>query len=241
MRQVPAGQGVAGRTKKLVGYSSFAVRGPHPAAKRISYLLCSREFCKGGNFFIKKFTALFTESLVELKHVYSVTVMAMFAAISVVLGYFTLVLGDYLKIGFSTIANQFVYYLFGPVAGGMFGGALDILKYIIRPTGAYFPGFTIGAMVGGVLYGCFLYKRPISLVRVLAAELTVSVICNMLLGTLWLSMLYGKGFLALLPMRVLKNLIMWPVNSMLFYTIGKTLEASGVFRLLKTAGRKALI
>ena len=96
-------------------------------------------------------------------------------------------------------------------------------------------------MVGGVLYGCFLYKRPISLVRVLAAELTVSVICNMLLGTLWLSMLYGKGFLALLPMRVLKNLIMWPVNSMLFYTIGKTLEASGVFRLLKTAGRKALI
>lgn len=190
---------------------------------------------------MKKFTALFMDSLEELKHVNTVTVMAMFAAISVVLGYFTLVLGDYLKIGFSTIANQFVYYLFGPVAGGMFGGVLDILKYIIRPTGAYFPGFTIGAMVGGVLYGCFLYKRPISLVRVLAAELTVSVICNMLLGTLWLSMLYGKGFLALLPMRVLKNLIMWPVNSMLFYTIGKTLEASGVFRLLKTAGRKALI
>ena len=187
---------------------------------------------------MKKFTALFTDSLEELKHVNTVTVMAMFAAISVVLGYFTLVLGDYLKIGFSTIANQFVYYLFGPVAGGMFGGVLDILKYIIRPTGAYFPGFTIGAMVGGVLYGCFLYKRPISLVRVLAAELTVSVICNMLLGTLWLSMLYGKGFLALLPMRVLKNLIMWPVNSMLFYTIGKTLEASGVFRLLKTVGRK---
>ena len=63
----------------------------------------------------------------------------------------------------------------------------------------------------------------------------------MLLGTLWLSVLYGKGFLALLPMRVLKNLIMWPVNSMLFYTIGKTMEASGVFRLLKTGGRKALL
>ena len=68
---------------------------------------------------MKKFTALFTDSLEELKHVNTVTVMAMFAAISVVLGYFTLVLGDYLKIGFSTIANQFVYYLFGPVAGGL--------------------------------------------------------------------------------------------------------------------------
>lgn len=189
---------------------------------------------------MQKFKDLFTDSVRELKQVSTVTVMAMFAAISIVLGYFTLVLGDYLKIGFSSIANQFVYYLFGPVAGGLFGGALDILKYIIRPTGAFFPGFTIGAMIGGVLYGCFLYKRPISFLRILAAELTVSVICNMLLGTLWLSMLYGKAFLALLPMRVLKNLIMWPVNSMLFYTIGKTLEASGVFRLLKTVGRKRI-
>ena len=187
---------------------------------------------------MKIFTALFRISMEEFKHVNTVTVMAMFAAISVVLGYFTLVLGDYLKIGFSTIANQFVYYLFGPVAGGLFGGALDILKYIIRPTGAFFPGFTISAMVGGVLYGCFLYKRPISFWRVLAAELTVSIICNMLLGTLWLSMLYGKAFMALLPMRVFKNIMMWPVNSILFYTIGKTLEASGVFRLLKTVGRK---
>ena len=187
---------------------------------------------------MKKFTALFRDSMEEFKHVNTVTVMAMFAAISVVLGYFTLVLGDYLKIGFSTIANQFVYYLFGPVAGGLFGGALDILKYIIRPTGAFFPGFTISAMVGGVLYGCFLYKRPISFWRVLAAELTVSIICNMLLGTLWLSMLYGKAFMALLPMRVFKNIMMWPVNSILFYTIGKTLEASGVFRMLNTVGRK---
>ena len=87
----------------------------------------------------------------------------------------------------------------------------------------------------------FYSTYAISFLRVLAAELTVSVICNMLLGTLWLSVLYGKGFLALLPMRVLKNLIMWPVNSMLFYTIGKTMEASGVFRLLKTGGRKALL
>ena len=187
---------------------------------------------------MKKFTALFRDSMEEFKHVNTVTVMAMFAAISVVLGYFTLVLGDYLKIGFSTIANQFVYYLFGPVAGGLFGGTLDILKYIIHPTGAFFPGFTISAMVGGVLYGCFLYKRPISFWRVLAAELTVSIICNMLLGTLWLSMLYGKAFMALLPMRVFKIIMMWPVNSILFYTIGKTLEASGVFRLLKTVGRK---
>ena len=189
---------------------------------------------------MKKLATLFTDSWQEFHQVRTVTVAAMFGALSVVLGYFTLAIGDYIKIGFSTIANQFVYYLFGPVVGGCFGGALDILKFIIKPTGAFFPGFTIGAVAGGVLYGCFFYKRPITLKRVLAAEFTVALVCNVLLGTLWLSMLYGKGFFALLPMRIFKNLITWPVNSLLFYTVGKTLEAAGVFRLFKAPdGRSA--
>lgn len=183
---------------------------------------------------MKKLATLFTDSYREFKQVRTVTTAAMFGAVSVVLGYFTIVIGDYIKIGFSSIASQFVYYLFGPAVGGCFGGALDLLKYLIKPTGAFFPGFTFGAIVAGVLYGCFFYKKPITLLRVLAAELTVSIVCNMLLGTLWLSMLYGKAFMVLLPLRVFKNLVMWPVNSILFYSIGKTLEASGIFRLLKT-------
>lgn len=187
---------------------------------------------------MKKLATLFTDSLQEFKSVRTVTACAMFAAISVVLGAYTLVIGDYIKIGFSGISNQFVHMLFGPVVGSLFAGALDILKYLVQPTGAFFPGFTLSAMLAGVLYGCFFYKKPIQVGRVLAAELTVSIICNMLLGTLWLSMLYGKGFLALLPMRVVKNLIMWPVNSFLFYTIAKTLEAAGVFRVLKGTGLK---
>ncbi|MDO4267198.1 MAG: folate family ECF transporter S component [Eubacteriales bacterium] len=186
---------------------------------------------------MKKLATLFTESWQEFRQVRTVTAAAMFGAVSVILGYFTIAVGDYIKIGFSSISNQFVYYLFGPAAGMLFGGALDVLKYLIKPTGAFFPGFTLGAMVGGLLYGFFFYKRPIGLFRVLAAEFTVSLVCNVLLGTLWLSMLYGKGFLALLPMRIFKNLVMWPVNSLLFYSIAKTLEASGVFRALKTPGR----
>ncbi len=183
---------------------------------------------------MKKLATLFTDSYHEFKHVRTITTAAMFGAVSIVLGYFTIVIGDYVKIGFSGISNQFVYYLFGPVVGGFFGGALDILKYLIKPTGPYFPGLTLVPVLAGVIYGCFFYKRPIGLVRVFAAELTVSVICNMLLTTACLSLLYGKAFMILLPMRAFKNLVMWPVNSLLFYSIGKTLEASGIFRILKT-------
>ncbi|MCI8516199.1 MAG: folate family ECF transporter S component [Hungatella sp.] len=182
---------------------------------------------------MKKLAALFQASYGELRSVRTITTMAMFGAVGVVLGSLTIQIGDFIKIGFSTIANQFVYYLFGPAAGCFFGGAMDILKYLIKPTGAFFPGWTISAMTAGVLYGCFFYKKKLSLKRVLAAELTVAVICNIFLGTLWLDMMYGKGFFALLPMRAFKNLVMWPVNSFLFYSMTWALEQSGVFRAIR--------
>ena len=157
----------------------------------------------------------------------------MLGAVSVVLGYLTLELGETLKIGFSSIANQIVYYLFGPVVGGAFGGALDILKYLVKPTGPYFPGWTFGAMLAGLIYGVFYYKKTISLGRVLVAELLVSVICNMLLGTYWLTLMYGNGFMQIFWLRVQKNLIMWPINSLIFYSIARNMEAAGIFRAMK--------
>ena len=181
-----------------------------------------QKICKGGNFFmkifVKKWSQLFSDSYRELRQVKTIAAMGMFGAISVVLGSLTIVIGDYIKIGFSSVAQQFVDYLFGPVAGGFFAGAMDILKYFIKPTGAFFPGWTISAMTAGVLYGCFFYKKPLSIPRVLIAEFTVSVVCNMLLAV-----------------RVIKNLVMWPVNSMLFYTLTWTMEHSGVFRVIRRA------
>ena len=100
---------------------------------------------------MRKLATLFTDSYNEFKYVRTITLTGMLGAVSVVLGYLTLELGETLKIGFSTIANQIVYYLFGPVVGGAFGGALDILKYLIKPTGPYFPGWTFGAMLAGVM------------------------------------------------------------------------------------------
>ena len=109
---------------------------------------------------MKKVTTLFLDSYHEFKKVRTITTASMFAAIGVILGAYTIQVGNYLKIGFSGIANQFVYYLFGPVVGCFYGGALDILKYLVKPTGAFFPGWTLSAMAAGVIYGCFFYKKP---------------------------------------------------------------------------------
>ncbi len=82
-----------------------------------------------------KLATLFRDSYAELKHVRTITTAAMFAAASVVLGMFTIQAGPYLKIGISTLANEFVYLLYGPVVGACYGGILDLVKFIISHRG----------------------------------------------------------------------------------------------------------
>ena len=88
-------------------------------------------------------------------------------------------------------------------------------------------------MAAGLIYGCFFYKRTLSFGRVLAAHLAVSLVCNVFLNTACLSFLYGKGMAVLLPPRLVKNLIMWPIDSIIFYHVAKALDMAGVFRALR--------
>ena len=142
-------------------------------------------------------------------------------------------IGPYVKIGFSGIPNQIADYLFGPITGCLFAGVLDIVKFFIRPDGPFFFGFTFNAMLAAFIYGCFYYKHKLTFRRVLIAKLVVILVVNVLLNTLWLDMLYGKGFLAILPMRTVKNLIMWPVDSFIFFTVTRLIEQTGIFNLLR--------
>ena len=78
----------------------------------------------------------------------------------------------------------------------------------------------------------FLYQKPLSLKRMLIAKLIVVVLCNIILGTWWLSMINGRAWIALLPARAIKNLIQWPVDSILFFLVARALEQAGAFRIL---------
>lgn len=177
---------------------------------------------------MKKFVTMLSESAKELRSTRNLTLCAMFAAIAVVLGYFTIQISSFLKIGFSGIPNQIVSCLFGPAAGAMFGGALDIIKYIIKPTGAYFPGFTISAIVAGLIYGSFYYKKNPGFMRVLAASFLVNVIVNIGFNTLWLAIMYnydGVKYLAVLQTRAIKNIVMTPVDAIVFWTVMRPVGA----------------
>lgn len=81
---------------------------------------------------------MFLSSAKELKSVPALAMCAMFAALALILNSVASInLGPYIKIGFSGIPNQIVDYLFGPITGGLFAGILDLVKYFMKPDGAF--------------------------------------------------------------------------------------------------------
>lgn len=167
---------------------------------------------------MKKFIQTLQSSLHELSTTKNLVLCGLMAALSIILGTFASIsVGPYIKIGFSSIPNRIVDCLFGPVVGCLFGGALDLLKFLVKPDGPFFFGFTFDAMLAGFLYGIILYKKPLKWQRVLAAEFVNKLIVNCGFNTLWISILYGKGFFVLFPARILKNLIMLPIDTVILF------------------------
>lgn len=157
-----------------------------------------------------------------LKSTHNLVLCGLMAALAVVLNYTTSIfITPNIRIGFSGLPNRIVEYLFGPWVGVVFGGALDILKFVLKPDGgAFFFGYTFNVMVAGVIYGLILHKKPVKIWRIFIAELLVKAIVNCGLNTLWLSVLNGNAFMAILPPRLIKNVIMLPIDTMiLFFTL----------------------
>lgn len=139
------------------------------------------------------------------------TVSAMLLAISVIFGFFKIPLSQVSEIRLQFLPVAVEGMLFGPLYGGILGGLSDILCYIVRPTGAFFPGFTLSAILQGVIYGLIL-KKDQSLGRILIAQGLDTVIVSLILNSLWLVIMYGNGFIALFTARIIKVLIMFPIN-----------------------------
>lgn len=178
-------------------------------------------------------TKSFRDSFHELKDVKALATTAMLLAIAVVLGFYTLQVTDFIKIGFAFIADEMTGMMFGPVIGGLMGAAADIVKYLVRPTGAFFPGFTISGALSGVIYGVILYKKPLSIKRIALANGLVMIFVNICLNTYWLTLLYGQAFMAILPARVIKQIVLFPIYVALFYGVSKIMGKAHLFTMVK--------
>ncbi|MDO5378626.1 MAG: folate family ECF transporter S component [Clostridia bacterium] len=150
----------------------------------------------------------------------TLTTAGILLAIQMVLSsYGVIEVSDSLKISLAHLALAPTAMLFGPIVAGMQGALSDILGFIIKPTGPYFPGFTLSAMLGGIVYGMMFYKTERRLWQVIAARLIIVVFVNIGLNTAFLVMLYGPAKLATLPLRAFKNIVQLPFDCVLLSAV----------------------
>lgn len=158
-------------------------------------------------------------------------VLAVLCAMQVVLSRIAAInVGDYLKISFGFIPIAVCGILAGPMWAALTAAAADVIGALLFPTGAFFPGYTIVAAAGGLIYGLFLYRKKENLIRCLLCTFTVAVICNLFGNTLCMCLTgilpppNNDTFWPRMGTRALKNLVQFPVNGLILFGIWKGLN-----------------
>lgn len=145
-------------------------------------------------------------------------------------------LSNSLKISTGFIPIAIAGYLFGPIGGMLVGGLTDFIGAHLFPVGAYFVGFTITATLSGLFYGFFLYhEKPLLklngkytsklkdntklIIRCLLCCTCINLFNHLFLNTIWISILFGNAFWALVPIRTFKTLIMIPIEALILSLI----------------------
>lgn len=144
-------------------------------------------------------------------------VTGLFVAMNLVLNQVTIPIGTTMEIGFSFLPIALIGYLFGPLTAGLSGVIADILGFMLRPAGFFFPGFTLNAFISGILYGLFLHRKTITLWRVALLRLVNTIIISLILTPTWLYIMYETP-LVTLP-RIIKAVVKYPVDVALLYLI----------------------
>ena len=164
--------------------------------------------------------AQYAGSFRALRSTRTLTTAGLLLAIQMILSsYGVIEVTDSLKISLAHLALAPTAIFFGPVVAGMQGALSDILGFMLKPTGPYFPGFTLTALLGGVIYGMTFYKTKRAAWQIVTARLVIIVFVNILLNSVFLAMLYGPSRWATLPVRALKNIIQLPIDCILLAAV----------------------
>lgn len=148
-----------------------------------------------------------------------IVLLGLFIALEIILTRFLSVQTPILRISFGFIPIAFSAMLFGPIVGGVTAAVSDILGMFIFPKAAFFPGFTLSAFANGCIYGLLLCNKPYSVKRTIFAVALIIILVDLGLNTLWLSLITGKGALALILPRLTKSLLMFPIQVFLIHTL----------------------
>lgn len=177
----------------------------------------------------------FSESAKSLKKTRVLCASAALAALFVALYALKLQLTPQLRITFTFIPLAVCGWLFGPVPAMIVGAVGDIVGSLLFPQGAYFPGFTITSVLSGLIFGIFLYKKESlnTIMNIAISKFLISALLNVLLNSLWLSIITSKGYIFHLLQHLIKNIAVLPIEIILLIVVFRFLSNHGIKNLYK--------
>ncbi|AKP66952.1 folate family ECF transporter S component [Companilactobacillus ginsenosidimutans] len=158
--------------------------------------------------------------------VHELTWMALLIAFEMVLSKFSPGT-NILKVSFTFIAIGLMGYYFGPYKAAIANAVADLIGNTVFATGGtYFYGFTLSAIITGLIYGYLLHNRKVTVLNVFLAVFLVTVVVNTLMNTLWVSILASAPYNVMLMTRLPKEAIELVYQTGLLYIILKWISKS---------------
>ena len=168
------------------------------------------------------------------------TTSSILIALGVVLSFFRIPLSTVTEITLTGLPIAAGGYLFGPWIGMLIGALIDVCGFFVAPKGPFFPGFTISTALIGMMYGLFLYTKWWDtndsrqgalragakglVLRIVVAHLLKTVLISLLLNCFWLSVFYGMTFKVVFLASVPKEVINFPIEVFLIYSVVQVLK-----------------
>jgi len=139
-------------------------------------------------------------------------ILSLLTAISIILERLLGYNDKLISVSFSFLPVALAGMLFGPVSGAVVCAGADLLGAFLFPVGPLDLRFTLIAAIKGGLYGILLFRPNPLRYHAIVAQILVTLVAHLTLNTLVISTIIGKGFFALLPLRLVKNILFFPVE-----------------------------
>ncbi len=156
---------------------------------------------------------------------------ALLLAMLIILSRFLSIKTPLLKISFAFIPTMLCAIWLGPKWAVLLNVLGDVIGATLFPTGPYFVGYTISTAITALIYGLLIYKKEANtytekqfIIRVIISVILVTAISNIGLNTLWVSITTGKAFIVLLGTRIVKEIVMIPIQIIVILFIERVLR-----------------
>lgn len=165
-----------------------------------------------------------------------ITMLGLLIALTVVLSRIFGFEWQFIKISFDFVPKIIMGALFGPIWTGVGAVAADTIGMMLFARAPFFPGFTLNAFVTGLIYGHFFYRKEVTWKNAILCSLLITIVVSLILTPIWLAIMYNQPLTSwvIWGPRLVKALIMFPIQSILNYVVGRALPLKRLKRYLQT-------